>query len=400
MQRILLVEENLRSRNGHWFQFAYSLKLAERDADCQIEMAAGRSAGPEVVSVLGATPVFSRSRLDKGGLSRWRGLRNFAFLWHNWLFYRELLNFLKEREPFDIVFFPTASHYQLFAISRLQRRHPNYLRRAAIFFVQQPTWWPMGAQEPRADKIAGLLKLQLARFRGLQQNGRTVFAVETSRARQEFEDLAGIKVGLWPHPVAVAVASPRAKANGPVIFGSFGFARHEKGSDLIAAAIESALADARFAGCQFVIQWGTNFQMPDGSTAVLADHIRANPRVRVIDHALDEPTYLKELHAVSALLLPYRKSSYYGRLSRISIEAAAAGIPMIATPGTHLEEVIREQGAGIVLADESPEALVAGMAEYLSRAGELHETAARRAPVAATANSAGRFLEVMRASFT
>jgi glycosyltransferase involved in cell wall biosynthesis len=237
------------------------------------------------------------------------------------------------------------------------------------------------------------------RFRGLQKHGRTVFAVETGRAREEFKELAGIDVGVWPHPVAIESGRTSAAAKRPVVFGSLGFARHEKGSDVIARSLELVLADARFDDCRFVIQWGTNFLMPDGSTAVLPDHIRANSRVRVIDDPLDEPTYLDEIHALSALLLPYRKSSYYGRLSRISIEAAGAGIPMIATPGTHLEEVIREQGAGVVIADESPEALVAGMAEYLARAPELHELAIRRAPGAAAANSARRFLEIVRESF-
>jgi len=400
MTRILLVEENLRSRKGHWFQFAYSLRLAAAEAGCRVEAAGASHAEPEVVEVLGAAPVFSRSRLDRHGLSRWWGIRNFAFLWHNWLCYRELLGLLRRSEPFDIVFFPTASHYHLFAILLLQKLHPRRIPKAAIFFVQQPTSWPQGADQPRPDKIAGLMKFQLMRFRGLQKRGRTVFAVETGRARDEFKQLAGIDAGLWPHPVAVGSVRTSASANRPVVFGSLGFARHEKGSDMIAKALGLALADSRFADCRFVVQWGTNFQMPDGSTAVLPDHIRANPRVRVIDDPLDEPTYLEELHAISALLLPYRRSSYYGRLSRISIEAAAAGIPMIATPGTHLEEVVREQGAGVVIADESPEALVAGMAGYLARESEFRDLAMRRAPGAAAANSARRFLEILRGSFS
>lgn len=399
MPRILIVEESLKSRQGHWFQFAYALKIAEREAGCSVEIAASSKAGDEVLSVLGAKPVLSRSRIDRGRASRWPGVRNLVFVAHNWVVYRELLRFLRSNEPFDIVFFPTASHYHLFAVWLLQRFHPRLMQRAAVFFVQQPTSWPPGTDGPRPDKIAGVLRQQLALLRSLHRRGRTVFAVETSRARKEFEDLARIKVGLWPHPVAMTPAPSAPMSGSPVVFGSFGFARHEKGSDLIAAALDRMLHDERFSGCRFVVQWGTNFLMPDGSTAVLADHIRSHPRVRVIDEPLDEASYLRELHGVSALLLPYRKSSYYGRLSRISIEAAAAGIPMIATPGTHLEEVIRDQGSGIVIADESVDALVAGASEYLARVSELHEIARQRAPAAADTNSARRFLEVTCESF-
>jgi glycosyltransferase involved in cell wall biosynthesis len=192
---------------------------------------------------------------------------------------------------------------------------------------------------------------------------------------------------------------PHLLVGSRAVFGSFGFARHEKGSDMLAEAVERCLADERFASARFVLQWGEDYTDARGRRITLSNRVRTDPRVRIIDSPLDEQRYSEMLDSVSALILPYRRSSYYARLSRVSIEAACRGIPIIATPQTHLAWVIDEMGAGLLMEGETADHLVAAMARFLGCAPQLTAQAAARAPRARRYFSPETFMETMIRSF-
>jgi glycosyltransferase involved in cell wall biosynthesis len=137
----------------------------------------------------------------------------------------------------------------------------------------------------------------------------------------------------------------------PVVFGFYGFARHEQGVDVLMRALE-ILKDKGELNAEFRIVWPKAFQMPDGSwmDREMFGHLGAN--VRFYENPLSPEDYLRELSETDWLILPYRVSSYEGRCSRISIEACVMGIPVIYTKGTDLEEVVRSHGEGIGVPEE------------------------------------------------
>lgn len=393
-KKILLVEENLKSRRGHHFQFVSDIAAAARAANVTIDVACHGQAESSVINRFNCYPIFRTSRTDPSILSKIPILRNLRFLIHNTCFYLKLRRILHENS-YDLIFLPTASHYHLWAMWALQILHPKNARRVCLFFVQQPTSWSYEDRKPVPDKIAPILKAQIRGFSKLIAKGRTRLAVETPCAKSEFEDLCALPVHLWPHPVQLPGKRDTLNSKSCITFVSFGFARHEKGSDLLVKALELCRNDPLFQQCRFVVQWGNDFKMPDGSLMTMPESLRDDSRIKVIDQALNEREYFDELFSVSALLLPYRKSSYYGRLSRVSIEGAAAGIPMIVTSGTHLEDVVENQGAGIIIEDETPEALVKGMREFLGNRDKLVSEAIKRVPRTRDYNSADNFLSLL-----
>jgi len=398
--RLLVVEENLRSRKGHYFQYAYALAHGQDSPkQLQIEFGVHRKADVDVLTTFQAHPIFPRSRLEKSRLNKVPGFSQISFLLHNLAVFRCLARHLRKRGPYDYILFPTASFHQILGAYLTQAVLPRLAPRLALFFVQQCTSWPGGKPAPVFDRTAPVVRLELSLFRTLVRKKRTVLAAETARAQREFRDLTGLPVGLWPHPVSAGLSGPARGRQGGIVFGSFGFARHEKGSDLLAEAVERCLGDPRFAKARFVLQWGEDYTDATGRRVTLSKRVRTDPRVAVIDWALDELQYSESLASVSVLLLPYRRSSYYGRLSRVSIEGACLGIPMIATPETHLASVIDEMGAGLLMEGESGEHLVAAMARLLGCAPQLTEQAVARAPQARRYFSPEAFMETMIRSF-
>jgi glycosyltransferase involved in cell wall biosynthesis len=142
----------------------------------------------------------------------------------------------------------------------------------------------------------------------------------------------------------------------PLVFGFYGFARHEQGVDVLMRALE-ILKDQGEWESEFRIVWPQAFQMPDGSwlEPKMFEHLKE--RVRFFEKPLSPQEYQEQLSETDWLLLPYRVGSYQGRCSRISIEACVMGIPVIYTNGTDLEEVVANHGAGIGVPEEDADAL-------------------------------------------
>lgn len=398
--RALVVEENLRSRKGHQFQYAYALANSKSAGErLRIEFAVHRNAEYEVLSTFHAHPVFHRSRLEKNWFHQMPGFRYISFLLHNFAVFRALARHLRMSNGYDYIIFPTASFHHILAAYFLQILFPEKATRIVLFFVTQCTVWPDGLSAPVFELTSKLLSAELRLLRPFVRQKRTVLAVETSCAQHEYQKLSGLPVGLWPHPVTTKSITRCKNTSSPIVFGSLGFARHEKGSDLLAKAIEHCLDEALFSDTRFVLQWGEDFIGADGIRVSLSDRVRSDPRVTAIDSPLDEKAYSELLDSISVLILPYRRSSYYGRLSRVSVEAACHGIPMIVTPETHLAHVVADMGAGLLMDKENVESLVVAMIRYLGCALECTEQASLRVPRARTYYSPENFLQTMMKSF-
>lgn len=393
MSRILLVEENLKTIAAHYYAYAMCLAKEARTRGDDFLVVANVAAD-QMVSSQGVYPVLTHARLSRSSRRHFSFLGKIDFITNNFYCYRDLSRFLRKIGGCDCIFFPTASHYQLFCIWALLILNPKLVRFVVVFFVDQCTKWQEGEPRPKPEKIAWILRFQLRLLAPMVRRQRALIAVETAVAQAEYEKLSGLDVQLWGHPVYLPVANT-SDHQAQVVLSSLGPARHEKGSDILVQALDLCLSDSRFDHCHFIVQWMSDFMMPDGSHMVVPSSLEATPRVQLINHPVDNQLYQQLLASSSAVLLPYRQTSYYGRLSRVSIEAAVSGIPIIASPGTHAAHVIEDQGAGVVMDDYSVRALVASIALFLADESSIRQRAQQRASVARQLNSPGIFLDKM-----
>jgi glycosyltransferase involved in cell wall biosynthesis len=224
-----------------------------------------------------------------------------------------------------------------------------------------------------------LVRQLLRRLEPEIRSGKVILGVETQAMKQAAERVFGVPFTYFPHPVQAEkaeiqkrkaeiakskIVSPSAFSLQPsalLTMACYGPARHEKGSDLLAAAIEKYLERFPDSRARFVLQWLTDFSLPSGGMAQLPAALRQHPRVEIVDRYFAEGEYAQRLAGTQVLLLPYRCSSYALRVSRVVIEAMVNGLPVVATRGTTLAEQAEQFGAAVLCEDENVESLVAAI---------------------------------------
>ena len=181
-------------------------------------------------------------------------------------------------------------------------------------------------------------------------------------------------------PKALALDSPSK----PVVVLAPGLARYEKGSDIFQEAIKLILSNkvasekwrvargenqvqpvTRYqqpltvAGrsVKFVMQWPEDFDLPDGRRCAPDPDLLKDDRVKFSKDLLTGEAYWDFLQQADVIVLPYRSESYRARVSRVAIEAAIIGKPMVYTKGTWISEVVAMVGAGVAIAEETPQSL-------------------------------------------
>lgn len=102
---------------------------------------------------------------------------------------------------------------------------------------------------------------------------------------------------------------------------------------------------------QFVIQWNHPVFDGEGKPYEPDPDLLADPRVTVIRDALGSEAYAAAIAATDCMLLPYRRDTYYARISGVAVEAATAGIAMIHTRDTWIADLVDSVGVGIGIED-------------------------------------------------
>jgi glycosyltransferase involved in cell wall biosynthesis len=108
---------------------------------------------------------------------------------------------------------------------------------------------------------------------------------------------------------------------------------------------------------KFVMQWPENFDLPDGRQCGPDSELLKDERVKFSKDLLTGNAYWDFLQEADVIVLPYRSESYRARVSRVAIEAAILGKPMVYTKGTWISEVVAMGGAGVAIAEETPQSL-------------------------------------------
>jgi glycosyltransferase involved in cell wall biosynthesis len=177
------------------------------------------------------------------------------------------------------------------------------------------------------------------------------------------------------------------------VFSCLGPARFEKGIDVLQQAITSCLAQGLGRPVKFIIQWNQPILNADGSLYPPDSALLADPRVEYITEAMDSAAYEAAIAAADCMLLPYRRDSYFARISGVAVEAATAGIPMIYTTDTWTADLVESIGAGVAVEDGDSQGVADAIRLLVDNYDAYRQQAMDRRSAAQAAHSSATFLD-------
>ena len=390
MKRLLIVEEALRDLKAHWFEYIKTIAEESQAKGWTVEVACHQEAALEIQKTFSSFPIFRYARYLDNETNRLPGDRYYGFISHSIRQLKVLWPLLNQQGQYDLAFAPTVMLHHLLAWWVLMTFHPKRPRHLTLFFVTNPGIWNPQSKAATLPKSTILLGCLLKLFRRQVNRNKVTFAVETKGAQKEFEALAQLPFTLMPHPVPSSADHIARAPVEPLNFACYGFARYEKGSDLLKSAIQITLGKHPDFPANFSVQWVDTFTLPDSSFCQ-SDDLKKDPKVTVIDQPVVPAVYQQMLRQTSGMILPYRNSSYYARVSRVAIESAYQGIPMIYTRGGWLEDTVTNYGAGIGIEDQSLEELVQAIETLVTNYGQYQQEALAKADKAKQYFSADNF---------
>jgi glycosyltransferase involved in cell wall biosynthesis len=374
----LIVEDALRDRKGHWFEYVSTFVRGLNDLGDEVTVLVDHAAQAFVLEHLRAEPVLPSSIWHRMNDSCSRVRRYARVLRHAIATYHRIRRRMSSRPPVDIVFVPTILVHHLLGWFFLIKRKPAHSV-VVLFFPNLPIRLrqrnrPEWISSPTAWLLSTLLKGLASEIKG----GRVILGTETEEMQAAFAALLALPVQYFPHPVEGLPEVKEPRGISEITMACYGPARYEKGSDIMIDAIQAYLARYPGTHIKFIFQWLNDFQTPTGKWVSIPEALRAHPKVHVIMRYFDDGEYRRHLSHTHAMLLPYRVSSYNLRVSRLAIEALVNGLPVVAASGTTLASQISRFGAGIFHGDGDVASLADAIRALEVRYADLSATALSR----------------------
>ncbi|MBW4575264.1 MAG: glycosyltransferase [Aphanothece sp. CMT-3BRIN-NPC111] len=355
-RRLLIVEEALKDYTGHWYEYDKAVTEINRLRGVDVAIAAHQTVSPEIVQELKALPLFQYTNWDgiyysPSALKRYWGIGQ-----HNWRVYKTLDKFLASSEPFDCIFVPTVIIYHLAAWLLLVRKYQGKkFKRLVLFFRNNAGSYPNNSIQPVFKRSTNILKKTIQSFQCFIQSGVVCLATDSSRLALEYNILTGVDVKVFPSPRIKLLAEQIVqKSPGElVVMSCLGPPRLEKGIDLLQLAILHLIKEHPELNVKFIIQWNREIYYLDGSKLEPNPKLENSQNVLLLKSDLSSDEYDQYLAQSDCIVLPYRRESYYARISGIAVEAATAGIPIIFTKDTWMEDAVSQYGAGLGVENEN-----------------------------------------------
>jgi glycosyltransferase involved in cell wall biosynthesis len=360
MAHLLIVEEALKNRNGHWYEYNRAIALEARHQGVTVTILAHKEIDPEIQIELDAVAFFPITSWDQVYNHSLPVIRYIGILRHNLLIARLLeAHFRQQTFPYDVVLVPTTVLYHWLAWRWLVRRGAGKWFRKVVLTTRNNA----GEYDPsKGDYLfrgsARFLASVLRSFRGPVARGEVELASDSDRLAQQHSQLANVPFETYCHPRLNDGVSFRLPASGDeAVFAALGPPRYEKGSDLILIAVEKLLREQTDFPGRFIIQWNSDVYLPGGDQCVISEFLRTHPKVCFIQKSLTTEEYQAYIDDADWLLLPYRREQYHARLSGIAIEAFQSGASCICISNTWVETCMNKIGRGIAIKDDSSESL-------------------------------------------
>jgi glycosyltransferase involved in cell wall biosynthesis len=404
-----IFEDALRDRRGHWSEYLQTFRRGLEAEGDQVRIFADRECEPALAETLGADPVLPKSiwaRMSDGA-PKWRRLLRIPA--HGLATYRAVSKLLAGSSALhapssslpagrampDLIFVPTVLVHHLAGwVPLIKWKLRDFRGRILFFFPNAPVCLDdNGVARVAPDPTAKLFRQCISALRNEVAQGKVVLGAETEPMAKALTEATGVSFVYLPHPVELSVKHLPATRNSvgrlgdpslqtpvpatsadPIVFGCYGAARHEKGSDILQRAIALALAKRPDMQARFVFQWMEDFADEEGRVVRLDPEVAAHPKVQVIRKHFSEGGYERQLAATDVMLLPYR-SPYRLRVSRVVIEGMILGIPLVVTRGTTLWDQASRYGCAKACDEDSAESVAEAILALLDE----YEEASRRA---------------------
>lgn len=395
-KRLLIFDDGLRSITGHYYEYDRATAALHRELGVEVTLICHHTlvdrAGLEAE---GATvlPLIERSHWA-GGIDRKGG--ELATMATQARYYAGLLHRHLADQRYDLVFVPNALIFDAlaWAILRLTPRARRIGRVVLLFRFSTPGVGP-DLSQPIARKFL-IWKMIFRTLAGAVRRGQVAFVTDSLRLVREYRRVGGIAPEVIPSPRVLPFATRHAVArDGDVRFAMIGYSTWQRGVDRFEAAIAVLLDRHEAQTAQFLIQRYAEVRTPQGVVLTPPPGLADSSRVSFITRPLDSKEYEAQFDTIDCMVLPYRREHYHAQISGVAIEAACAGIPMIYTADTWLEDFVAEQGAGIAVADGDADALAAAIRTMADNFPAYKELALERSAVARARNSSEAFAKVL-----
>ncbi len=363
LRRLLITEEALRNREGHWFEYNRATKAAVQSAgDVQVDMLGHRTMEPDVAEELSAIPHFRYTVWDQiyNHPQAWR--RYFGIGQHNYRLYRDLSSYLKQAEYYDTVFAPTVVLHHLVGYHAIAKRYGGKRLGQLVLLIRNNIALYDSQGNRTFRGTAKFWKWAICRFAPMLEDGRVRFVTDSERLADEYEELTGIRFEVLPHPSLVGMEFSARKNNvdgndpaRPLRVFLPGPARYEKGVTRLLDAAKMLATEELQRPVEFALQWHSPFVLPDGNSIgpdEVSSYESDRIRFRIIREPLSSTEYLNELNEADLIVLPYMREAYYARISGVAVEAMMLGKPIVYTSDTWVATLADTFKIGVASGDD------------------------------------------------
>jgi hypothetical protein len=355
-----IVEPALRDDAGHCHSLVRALAGAAEER-AEITVWADRRAGSLWRGPGRLQPLFRR---------RWRH-------WQSLWLLRRLL-----REPGRVLIATAGStSFAIAALAARGRIPPDKL----FLFVH----W-LGAKGSKARWLASIARRQ-----------PNLEVLAPTRSVGAFFESCGFRTTVVGYPLEAAAAvdvdaSPTPAFRSLLVPGG---ARLDKGF----SAIVDLVAEMQRRGLSVPILVQTSQEAGKAPDAALAAEIARLHHTGYAALSLREaatgPDAWRAMFAGALVVQPYRAADFADRVSGVTLDALAAGAPLVVTEGTWMARLVHRHEAGVATADLSGPGLWRAVETVLARYPHFATNARRASPLVAAEHGAQRLLDaVLRAN--
>lgn len=402
MKRFLITEEALRNHDGHWYEYNRATKsaLLEYDSRIQVDMLGHLTMDPQVAFELAAIPHFRFTVWDQiyNQPQAWKRYLN--ILRHNRRLYVDLKRFLKTNERYDFLLAPTVVLHHLLGYHAIASRLGGTRVGKIILLVRNNIAVYDSDGKRSFRTTARFWRWAIQRFRPLIDQGRVRFVTDSERLADEYQELTGIRFDVLPHPTLLNLTATSEYVSAKSCEGRVkvflpGPSRYEKGTDRLVEACNQ-LTDELKSKIEITLQWATAFDLPDGKRLAPDRLNEFAPGVafRVLDKPLSSAEYHNELCRADMIILPYRRETYFARISGVAVEAMLLGKPLLYTSNTWVATIAEQFGLGYPL-ENDVSSVASGLQIAIAKLQELRSLANARREVIADYFSSKHFARIL-----
>jgi hypothetical protein len=355
MQRLLVIEPNLRNPSGHYAEFVRALGM--RAEETTIDVFAHPDADKLLESMPNVRPCTDEPRAGRP-LAEWRTIRRAV----------------GEGTPFLVL---TSDGRHAAAVSLAAAMSGRVPEHACLYFH----WIPKGFQDAVLHRAS------------IPARQHALAIAPTEAIARILREAGWRRVECLPYPIIGPGRPPEPAPFARLLMA--GAARMNKGLDLIAALAIRWASEGR--SIPLFVQVSTKHASRHGRREVaLVDSLLASGYRGLVtdDHAPDRGGYTARFSG-ALVLAPYERERFADAVSGVVLDALLHGAPVIATRGTWPGAQVERFGAGVTIEERTPDALSAAIDTVLADWPAYAARACEAAVILAREHDPRRLLALM-----